>query len=159
MQDLSITSPCFKEGGWIPKEYSARGKDISPELRIYGICEKAESLAITMDDDSHPIIPGYNHWVIWNVPVQEIIPAGVSYGKIVLDLHNAIQGIAYGRHRYKGPKPPFKSIHTYTFTVYILDCRLTMPPQSRKSDLLGCMEGHILQKSSISGKFQSHRKE
>lgn len=159
MQKLRITSPSFGEGDWIPKDNSARGRDISPEIRLEGICEKAESIAVTMDDSSHPLFPNYNHWIIWNLPVQEVIPAAVSRGKNVPDLENAIQGIAYGRHRYKGPKPPLKSIHTYTFTVYVLDIKLSLSPGSRKKDLLDSMKGHVLQKAVLSGKFQSHRKE
>lgn len=159
MKELSMTSPSFKEGGWIPNVHSGRGRDISPELILQEICEKAVSLAITLDDNSHPIFPNYNHWVMWNIPAQRVIPKAISYGGNVPGLQDACQGIAYGRHCYKGPKPPFKSIHTYTFTVYVLDCKLSLSPNSRKPDLLCSMEGHILQKATLSGKFQSHRKE
>lgn len=31
---MKIFSSAFKDGEWIPKKYSARGEDISPELQI-----------------------------------------------------------------------------------------------------------------------------
>lgn len=69
----------------------------------------------------------------------------------------AIQGIAYGRHRYKGPKPPHKLIHTYVFTIYILDSIIDLAPNSNKQELINNIEGHILQQATLSGIFQSRR--
>lgn len=159
MNELKITSTDFCEGGWIPVKNTGRGEDISPCFKLSGIVPEAKTIAITLDDSSHPIFPNYNHWIIWNIPVQSTIPAYIPKGETVLSLGGAVQGIAYGKNQYKGPKPPFKwMIHTYVFTIYILDCKLSLSPKSRKKDLILNMEGHVLQKSSISGKFQSGRK-
>ncbi|MEA5015299.1 MAG: YbhB/YbcL family Raf kinase inhibitor-like protein [Candidatus Limiplasma sp.] len=155
MPDLKMTSPAFAEGGWIPLENTARGADLSPELRITGIDERAVSLAITMDDASHPLFPNYNHWVIWNVPVQERVPAGIPAGALVSVLPGAMQGMAYGGNKYKGPKPPLKAIHSYVFTVYALDCIISLSASGRRKDLFQLMEGHILQKATLAGRFQS----
>ncbi len=155
---LSVTSPSFQDGDWIPRKHSARAEDISPCLELEGISKEAKSIAITMDDASHPLFPNYNHWVIWNIPVQYTIPKAIPHGKVVEALGGAFQGIAYGKHRYKGPKPPFKMVHTYVFTVYILDCKLDLSPGSRKADLLEKITGHVLQKGTLGGRFQSRRK-
>jgi Raf kinase inhibitor-like YbhB/YbcL family protein len=154
---LKVKSKAFNEGDWIPVKNSARGEDLSPDFEIEGMTKNAKSIAITLDDASHPIFPNYNHWVIWNIPVQTVISEGIAYGNTVDSLCGAMQGIAYGRHRYKGPKPPLKSIHTYVFTVYILDSKLELAAKSKKRDLLNKIEGHILQQATLSGKFQSHR--
>jgi Raf kinase inhibitor-like YbhB/YbcL family protein len=154
-QQLNITSVDFTNGGWIPLKNTARGDDISPQLEIDGITEKAVTLAITMDDASHPIFPNYNHWIIWNLPIKSIIPAAIPHGKTIESLDGTVQGVAYGRNRYKGPKPPFKQIHTYVFTVYVLDCKLNLSARSKKADVIGAMRGHILQQATISGKYQS----
>jgi len=90
--------------------------------------------------------------VIWNIEVQSIIPEGISHGRYVEDL-GVTQGIAYGRNKYKGPKPPLKSIHTYVFTIYILDCMLDLAARSKKRELLHKADGHILQQAKLSGKF------
>jgi len=156
---MKITSPAFKEGDWIPKDYSARGKDMSPELHIQGSQVGGVSMAITMDDESHPLFPNFNHWVIWNLPLLEVLPKGISKGECIKELNGAMQGLAYGKHCYKGPKPPFKTIHKYKFTVYILDCNLKLHGTSTKGDILKAIEGHILDLGTLCGKFQSHRKE
>ncbi len=157
METLKIKSKAFDEGGWIPEKYTARGVDISPDFEISNIAPNAKSIAIMLDDASHPIFPNYNHWVIWNIAIQSYIPQGIPHGKCVDDLGGATQGIAYGKNKYKGPKPPFKSIHTYVFTVYTLDCTIDLDASSRKQDFLNSAASHILQQATLSGKFQSRR--
>lgn len=157
METLNVTSSAFKEGGWIPIRYSGRGENRSPDFELKRIPSDAKSIAITLDDASHPLFPNYNHWVIWNLPVQAAIPEGIPKGKSVERFNGAVQGVAYGRHRYKGPKPPFHSTHTYVFTVYVLDSRLNLPASSRKHDFLAAAQEHILQQVTLSGRFQSHK--
>ena len=71
---LHVSSPAFENGGWIPDRNSGYGEDISPELHIEGLTASAVSLIITLDDMRHPISPGYNHWVAWNLPPCSVIP-------------------------------------------------------------------------------------
>ena len=33
-----------------------------------------------MDDLGHPLEPGYNHWVAWNITLTECIPGGIAKG-------------------------------------------------------------------------------
>lgn len=157
MEPLTVKSKAFQEGGWIPEKYTARGADLSPDFKLTNIAPHAKSIAITLDDASHPFFPNYNHWVVWNIAVQPVIPEGIAHGKYVSGL-SATQGIAYGKNRYKGPKPPFKSVHTYVFTIYILDCRIDLDAKGRKRNLINNIQGHILQQTILSGKFQSGRK-
>lgn len=152
---LTIASTAFQDQGAIPLQYSARGKNISPSLSIDNISPCAKSIAVTMDDISHPLFGVYNHWLIWNIPILNIIPAGIPHGAILPELNGAVQGIGYGKHGYKGPKPPLRSNHSYQFTVYTLDCLLELPSNARKKDLCKCMEGHILQSADLLGTFQN----
>lgn len=151
--ELIITSPAFENETKIPVQYTGRGADISPELHLSFINDNAESISIIMDDMGHPI-PAYNHWVIWNIPVMQIIPENIPYGATVASLGGAVQGRGYGRNRYRGPNPPFNWSHRYQFNVYILDCKLSLPSNSRKRDLLEAMSGHILQQGSLVGRFR-----
>jgi len=154
---LAVTSTAFRDGGAIPLRYSARGEDVSPSFSIDNISQCAKSIAIIMDDMSHPLFGVGNHWVIWNIPIQNMIPEGIPRGAFVPALNGAVQGIGYGRHCYKGPKPPFQSTHIYQFNVYTVDCILELPSSAKKTDLLACMEGHILQCAKLSGTFQTKR--
>ena len=81
MEALKLSSRDFEAGGWISRKNSARGENRSPALTLEGIAPEARSLAITMDDASHPLFKNYNHWVIWNLPVQAEIPGSIPSGK------------------------------------------------------------------------------
>ena len=148
-----MKTPAFEQNGLIPEQYTGYGADISPELHISNADERAKSIAIIMDDMGHPI-PSYNHWVIWNIPVMQTIPSNIPPGNVVDSLSGAIQGIGYGKHRYRGPKPPFNWSHKYQFNVYTLDCTLALPHTARKKNLLNAMDGHILQHAVLIGYYR-----
>jgi phosphatidylethanolamine-binding protein (PEBP) family uncharacterized protein len=97
MRALIIKTPAFEHEGLIPVDYTGYGDDISPELHLFEIDERAKTIAVIMDDMGHPI-PAYNHWVIWNIPVMEIIPSNIPHGKTVQMLSGAVQGRGYGKH-------------------------------------------------------------
>ncbi|MCQ4638122.1 YbhB/YbcL family Raf kinase inhibitor-like protein [Anaerovorax odorimutans] len=156
---MILTSNAFAEGEWIPKKHTARGENISPALHIEDIPADTTSLMITLDDASHPLFPNYNHWVIWNIPVCSDIPESIPKGATVSELSGALQGMAYGKHCYKGPKPPFRTIHNYTFTVYALNSFIDLPASSVKTDVLKQAAKLIVGTAALTGKFQSRRKE
>lgn len=150
---LIVSSLAFKNEEVIPIQYTGYGEDISPELNLSQIEEEARSIAIIMNDMGHPI-PAYNHWVIWNIPIMRKIPASISHGAQVAELNGAIQGWGYGKNRYRGPKPPFNWSHQYQFNIYVLNCMLNLPSNSRKRDLLAAMQGHILQEGHLIGRYR-----
>lgn len=153
MDKLFLTSPAFEDGGLIPVEHTGFGADSSPRLELSGLSEWAVSLAVTLDDMTH-LIPAYNHWSIWNLPPQLVIPGSIPQGERVDALGGAVQGRGYGRNRYRGPKPPFHQSHVYRFTLFALDCALVLPSTARKKDLLAAMEGHILQQAVLMGHYR-----
>ena len=67
-------------------------------------------------------------------------------------------GIAYGRHCYRGPKPPFNWKHRYRFTVYALRARIQLNHESRKDDLLAAMDGYVVAKGELTGTYQRKHK-
>ena len=140
-------------GGKFPIEYTGRGQDISPEFIIKNLSSDAKTLAITLEDISHPI-KNFTHWLIWNIPAADRIKGDIPTGRIVPALGNACQGIGYGIHRYAGPKPPKGKKHTYRFTVYSLDCEMNISTNSMKRNFLKKAEKHIIQKGSIVGDFE-----
>lgn len=153
MEKLIVSSPSFKDKGFIPLEHTGYGADSSPRLVLDGLSESAVSIAIIMNDMGHPI-PAYNHWVIWNIPAASVIPGAIPHGGRIETLGGAMQGIGYGRHRYRGPKPPFRWSHVYHFNVYALDCFLDLPVTTRKKGLLEAMQGHILQQALLEGHYR-----
>ena len=158
MTELKITSPTFESEDWMPNRCSGFGEDFSPEIHIDGIKESAVSVAITLDDLGHPIHPGYNHWVAWNIPPTSVLPEHLQKGAVVEQPFHMEQGLAYGKHCYRGPKPPLNWNHRYCFTVYVLDAMLNISTNSDKETVLKAMDGHILQTGVLYGKYQKKHK-
>lgn len=152
MEDQTLYVHCPGiENGKFHIDHTGRGADLSPELVLENLSPGAVTLAVVLEDMSHPI-KGFTHWLLWNLPVSDRIPEGIPAGKTVPG--GGVQGVAYGLHRYAGPKPPKGKTHAYRFTVCALDCVLTLAPNSRKKGFLRAAEGHILQRGSISGTFE-----
>lgn len=154
-EPLRVASPEFRDCTPLPPRCTGRGADLSPELRLSGLSPAAVSLAVTMDDLDIPLFGVYNHWVIWNLPASAVIPAAVPPGAELPS--GARQGLGYGIHRYAGPKIPrfLRKAHRYRFTVYALDCRLDLPPDTKKGGLMKAMSGHILQAGVLTGTHQN----
>ena len=151
---LKMTSPSFADGGWISDRHAGYGEDQSPEFHIKGIDERAKTMVMMLDDLDHPLEPGYNHWIAWNITPTERIPGGIAKKSVVESPIHIEQGIAYGKHCYRGPKPPFNWNHEYMFTLYTLDCTLEAGEKSKKENILQLAEGHILQKAELRGRYQ-----
>jgi len=144
----------LKDGGKIPLRHTGRGEDVSPEFVIHNLASNAKTIAIIMDDIKHHIFGTFNHWVIWNIPAQDRIQGCIPNGKVLPGLGNAMQGVGYGRHKYAGPKPPRGKQHEYKFTIYALDCEITLKNNARKKHLLEAIKPHIIQQGSITGVFE-----
>ena len=50
----------------------------------------------------------------------ECIPGGIAKGSVIEEPIHIEQGLAYGKHCYRGPKPPFNWNHEYVFTLYMM---------------------------------------
>jgi Raf kinase inhibitor-like YbhB/YbcL family protein len=152
-QNLTVTSNAFENGGIIPIQYTGRGQDISPDFQLSSISENGKSITIIMDDLDVPVIGTLNHWVIWNIPIQEYIPENIPHGANVEAMGNAVQGKGWGKHMYRGPKPPFGS-HRCQFHVYVLDSKLDLSSDAGKKELLNAMDGHVIQYGCLTGNFK-----
>ena len=53
----------IEDGGKIPIENTGRGRDVSPEFVIKNLSPKAKTLAVTLEDLSHPV-KNFTHWII-----------------------------------------------------------------------------------------------
>ena len=112
---LIFHCPGMAEGEKIPLEHTGRGADRSPEFLLENLSPQAKTLAVTLEDLSHPI-RNFTHWVIWNIPAADRIPPDIPPGASVPSLGDARQGLGYGLHRYAGPKPPRGKRHFYRFS-------------------------------------------
>ncbi len=153
---MIVSSTAFENNGWIPQKHTGFGEDRSPELVITDAPEGAVSFAIILDDLDVPFRKDFTHWIIWNIPATGAVPEGLPHGSVIREPISACQGVAWGKHGYRGPKPPIfiRKEHRYVFTVYALDCQLDISDNSRRDDLIDAMRGHILSEAKLLGKYQ-----
>jgi len=151
MMELTVTSTAFSEGGMIPSRYSCDGEDISPPLRWSEGPEGTKVYALISDDPDAPM-GTWVHWVIYNIPAAVTsLPENVPTTAELKD--GSHQGINdFKRHGYGGPCPP-GGTHRYYFKVYALDAMIEAGPGLSKKKLLRAMEGHILAKGELMGKY------
>jgi len=127
-----------------PPTHTCDGADTSPRIRISGLM--AESVAVMAVNPFQPSCCSFCPWLIWNLPAENEIPAGIPPQEVVSAPVTAVQGINdFGKIGYSGPCPPSGATHRYTFKVYGLDAVLSLPPGATKAELIGAIRGHVLQ--------------
>lgn len=153
---MIVSSTAFKNNGTIPPKYTGFGEDVSPDFTITDAPEATVSFAVILDDSDVPFCKIFTHWIIWNLPNTGVIPEGLPKGAVIHEPVEACQGSAWGKHCYRGPKQPFfiRNEHRYVFTVYALDCMLSISENSDRKNLLDAMSGHILSEAKITGKHK-----
>lgn len=140
---LEVSSPSFKNGGYIPITYTCEGKNINPSIEVKNIPSGTLSLALIVDD---PDAPGgtFDHWLMWNIDPGKVIKENSSPG---------IEG-KNGKNEkgYIGPCPP-TGTHHYHFKVYALDTKLGLKSGSSKTELKDAMKNHILGQGELIGLY------
>jgi Raf kinase inhibitor-like YbhB/YbcL family protein len=152
MLELTVMSAAFVMGAAIPPKYTCMGEDVSPPLSWSKLPEGAQSVAVLCDD---PDAPGgdWVHWVLFNLPpgtakLDEGVPATPSLP------NGAVQGVNdFRRAGYGGPCPPPGRPHRYRFKVFALDTKLALRPSAQKRDVVKAMEGHVLARGELMGRF------
>jgi len=162
---MKIYSDAFQNHGCIPVKYTDYGENKSPGFQIEEIPDGTVTMAIVMDDLDIPLIKAYNHWLLFNLPRTNEIPENLSallhqrewmerQGK---QYAGTMQGIAYGKHRYRGPRPPFfiRGRHRYAYHIYALDTKIQADENINKDQFLQLAEGHILAAQQVTGTYQN----
>ena len=152
---LSLASPAFADGASILASFTCDDTHPSnPPLIISEVPADAKSLALIVDDPDVPktlMQSGvFDHWILFDIPTStESISSGSSAG--IAGNNSA------GKSGYYPPCPPKEyepSEHRYVFTLYALDTTLGLPEGTDKTTLLAAMEGHIISKASLTGRYR-----
>ncbi|MBN2105185.1 YbhB/YbcL family Raf kinase inhibitor-like protein [bacterium] len=138
---MELKSAAFQQNQMIPKKYTCQGQDINPPLQIQDIPDQTKSLALIVDDPDAPN-GDFVHWVVYNIPVIEVIPENATPGKAGMN--------DFGKQDYGGPCPPIGT-HRYFFRLYALNEKLTAEEGADRDTLLKRMEGHILDQAELMG--------
>ena len=146
---FELTSPAFKHDGMIPVKYTCDGENVSPALQWSGAPLNTKSYVLIVDDPDAPA-KVWVHWIVYNIlPTTTFLEENASIGGF------AGQGATdfNGAQKYGGPCPP-SGIHNYQFTLYALNAVLSPPPNVDKPTLLQLMDGHVLEQTTLIGRYQ-----
>jgi Raf kinase inhibitor-like YbhB/YbcL family protein len=152
---LGVSSTAFRDGGMLEQKYSEYADGVSPPLAWKPV-DGARSYAIIMEDpDSSPVKP-FVHWLAWNIPADvSALPEGLQEQPRLTEPEGVLQGrTTRGSIGYYGPRPPAgEAAHRYHFQVFALDTQLDLQFGADRDQLLQAMQGHVLAKGVITGKY------
>ncbi|WP_263367310.1 YbhB/YbcL family Raf kinase inhibitor-like protein [Edaphobacter bradus] len=142
-------------GDTIPNQYSSCGGEAndSPVLTWQSPPARTQSLALIVTDPDAPI-GNFTHWVLYDLPpdTRELPQAILKKEQLP---NGSRQGVNdFGEIGYDGPCPPDPSAHRYVFDLYALDTKLNLPAGASKKQVIAAMNGHILARGQLTGRFQ-----
>ena len=148
---FELRSTVLSNGGKIPVQYTAQGKNISPPLSWTSVPIGTKSFAVVVSDLDSPN-GVFNHWIIYNIPsnttkLTEAIP---TTGILV---NGEEQGTNdFGTLGYSGPNPP-SGTHRYIFTLYALNTRLNLDAGVKKEVFLKRITPSILSQTTLTATY------
>jgi Raf kinase inhibitor-like YbhB/YbcL family protein len=137
-EDFGATTTAFLDQGALPVLYTCDGKDVSPQLTWTNPPAKTQAFAIIVSDPEATSGTFY-HWLVYNIPASvstidegaKTIPGGGLVGKN-----------DFGKAQYNGPCPPKGAAHTYEFTLYALNGKLSLPAGAKAKEVLAAIKEH-----------------
>ena len=155
---LTLTSPDFDDGGIIPPKFTQSvEKFVSPKLEWTHVPPNTASFVLLAHDPDVALEKKTGdvlHWLAFNIPgTATSLPEGVPTDATLPD------GTIQAKNRrgavgYLGPgAPAVGPYHHYTFELYALDTKLTLTGDATRDDVLNAMNGHILGKGVLVGRF------
>ena len=155
---IFLTSTSFTDGGIIADKYTQNSPNpVSPELSWTNIPDGVVSFALLINDPDTSLNKSPEevlHWMIFNIPgATRQLPEGLPATANLPD--GSIQGVNTGKKvGYMGMGAAASGpYHHYTFELFALDIKLSLGPDATRADLLKAMEGHVLGKAAVSGRF------
>lgn len=156
---LTLTTTAFDDGGIIPNKYTmaAQGTPVSPALEWTNVPDGAVSFALILHDPDtsrNKTTEEVLHWLIFNIPgtarsLAEGVPntAQLPDGSIQAKNTRGAPGYMGMGASAAGP------YHHYTYELFALDTKLDIGPEATRADVLKAMDGHVLGRGVLVGRF------
>ena len=155
---LTLTTSAFSDGGEIPGKFTQSVPDaVSPKLEWTNVPPGTVTFALILHDPDVALqrkTDDVLHWMIFNIPgtakeLPESVPANATLPDGTMQAKNLRGGVGY-----MGPgAPAVGPHHHYTFELFALDTKLDLGPDATRADVLKAMDGHILGKGVLVGRF------
>jgi Raf kinase inhibitor-like YbhB/YbcL family protein len=147
---MKLTSPAFRNGATLPKEFTCDGKlgGVNPPLAWSRRPRDLKSQALIVED---PDAPGgtYVHWTVWRMMVRttglqaDIPPIGLPQGKN-----------SAGKTGYAPPCPPEgDKPHRYQFIIYALKEPIDARPGAPPEEVISKIEDAALARGVLVGNY------
>ncbi|MBZ5698355.1 MAG: YbhB/YbcL family Raf kinase inhibitor-like protein [Acidobacteriia bacterium] len=155
---LTLTSPAFEDGSLIPPKFTQSVTDfVSPKLQWINVPPNTVSFVLIVHDPDVALdkkIGDVLHWMAFNIPgtasgLPEGVPANAQLADGTIQAKNRRGAIGY-----LGPgAPAVGPYHHYTFELFALDTKLSLGADATRADVLAAIDGHILGKGVLVGRF------
>ena len=155
---LTLTTSAFPDGGEIPAKYTQSDPSpVSPKLEWTSVPPNTAAFVLIMHDPDVALRKTTDdvlHWMVINIPgtareLGEGVPANAQLPDGTVQAQNIMK-----KTGYLGPgAPPQGPMHHYTFELFALDTKLELGPDATRADVLKAMDGHILGKGVMMGRF------
>jgi len=155
---LTLTTPAFADGAEIPAKFTQSDpKPISPRLQWTNVPDNTVSFVLHMHDPDVAVqrkTDDVLHWMAINIPgtareLPENVAADAKLSDGTIQLKNQRGAVGF-----LGPgAPPAGPHHHYTFELFALDTKLDLGPDATRADVLKAIDGHILGKGVVMGRF------
>jgi len=155
---LTLTTTAFDDGSIIPAKFTQSVPNpVSPPLQWTNVPPNTASFVlIVRDPDGAPekSTGDVLHWMVFNIPgsareLPEAMPATPQMPDGTIQGKNTRGGVGY-RGPGMGAAGPY---HHYTFELYAVDAKLDLGPDATRADVLKAIDGHVLGKGVLVGRF------
>jgi Raf kinase inhibitor-like YbhB/YbcL family protein len=156
---LTLTSPDIQDGGIIADKFTAKAGPaaVSPKLEWTNVPAGTQSFVLLFHDPDVALqkkLDDVTHWMVFNIPgTAKELPGGIGADPKLPDgtiqVKNTRNAVGY-----MGPGAPAAGpYHHYTFELFALDTKLDLTPDATRADVTKAMDGHILAKAVLAGRF------
>ncbi len=156
---MALSSPDFQDGGIIPDKFSQVTPNApSPKLEWTNVPMGTVSFVLIMHDPDaalNKMPEDVLHWMAFNIPGTNRSLDGGQPAIAQLPDGTIQAKNRAGNVGYMGPGNPSQNpYHHYTLELFALDEKLQLGPDATRADVLKAMEGHILGKAVLEGRFR-----
>jgi Raf kinase inhibitor-like YbhB/YbcL family protein len=155
---LTLSTSAFEDGSIIPPKFTQGVPNfVSPALQWTNVPANTVSFVLIVHDPDAALekkTTDVLHWMAFNIPGTATgLPEGVPATALLPD------GTVQAKNRrgaigFLGPgAPAVGPYHHYTFELFALDTKLSLGADATRPDVLAAMDGHILGKGVLVGRF------
>src|SRR5258708_6075572 len=155
---MTLTTTAFADGAEIPAKYtSADPNAVSPKLEWTNVPMGTVTFALILHDPDVALqkkTGEVRDWMIFNIPgsakeLAEGVPATAMLPDGTVNAKNLRGAVGYMGPGAPAPGPH----HHYTFELFALDTKLDLGADATRPDVLAAIDGHILGKGVLVGRF------